>query len=105
MYGGYFGAAQGVILVALLSVLIDDQLQRLNATKNGLVLGVNGIAAVVFVAATRVDWTVVGLIAAGSIAGGALGGQVGRQLPASVLRWTIVAVGTAVGILLAVEWR
>ena len=57
VYGGYFGAAQRVILVALLSVLIDDQLQRLNATKNALVLGVNGIAAVVFIAATSVDWT------------------------------------------------
>jgi uncharacterized protein len=105
VYGGYFGAAQGVLLVAVLSVLIEDHLQRLNATKNTLVLGVNGIAAAVFVIATHVDWTVAGLIALGSVAGGVVGGKIGRRLPAAVLRWTIVLVGTAVGILLIVEWR
>ncbi len=60
VYGGYFGAAQGVILIALLAVFVDDELQRLNGTKNALALVVNLTAAVLFVAATDVSWSVAG---------------------------------------------
>src|SRR5664279_2778119 len=58
IYGGYFGAAQGVILIALLAIFIDDDLQRLNGTKNALVLIVNGVAGIVFIATTQISWSV-----------------------------------------------
>jgi len=105
VYGGYFGAAQGVILIALLAVFIDDDLQRLNGTKNALALVVNLTAALLFVASTDVSWPVAGLIAAGSALGGQIGGHVGRRLPAAVLRSVIVVVGLAVAVGLAVEWH
>jgi hypothetical protein len=105
VYGGYFGAAQGVILIALLAIFIDDDLQRLNGTKNALALTVNTVAGVLFIASTHIAWSVAGLIAAGSIVGGQVGGRLGRRLSAPVLRWCIVIVGLGVAIGLAVEWR
>jgi uncharacterized membrane protein YfcA len=105
IYGGYFGAAQGVILIALLAVFVDDDLQRLNGTKNALALIVNAVAGVFFIAATHISWPVAGLIAAGSIIGGQVGGRYGRRLPAPVLRWVIVTVGFAVAVALAVAWH
>jgi uncharacterized membrane protein YfcA len=95
IYGGYFGAAQGVLLVAVLGIGIADTLQRHNATKNVLAGLVNAVAAVVFILVAEVDWLVAGLIAAGSIVGGQLGATVGRRLPPTVLRGTIVVVGVA----------
>ena len=105
MYGGYFGAAQGVILIALLAIFIDDDLQRLNGTKNALALTANLVAGLLFIATTHISWPVVGLIAAGSIIGGQVGGHIGRRLPAPILRWTIVVVGLGVAVGLAVEWH
>ncbi len=105
VYGGYFGAAQGVILIALLAIFIDDDLQRLNGTKNALALTVNAVAGVFFVATTHISWSVAGLIAVGSIIGGQVGGRYGRRLPAPVLRWVIVVVGLGVAVGLAVEWH
>jgi uncharacterized protein len=105
IYGGYFGAAQGVILIALLAIFIDDDLQRLNGTKNALALTVNAVAGVFFVATTHVSWSVAGLIAAGSVIGGQVGGRYGRRLPAPALRWVVVVVGLGVAIGLAVEWH
>ena len=93
VYGGYFGAAQGVLLMAILGIGVDDTMQRHNATKNVLALLVNGIAAVVFVLVAHVDWAIAGLIALGSIVGGQLGATVGRRLPANALRAVIVVVG------------
>jgi len=93
IYGGYFGAAQGIILIAILGLLLSDELQRLNATKNVLVGSVNLVASIVFVLATDVDWKVVGLIAAGSIVGGQLGATFGRRLDPRALRLVIVGVG------------
>jgi uncharacterized membrane protein YfcA len=94
-YGGYFGAAQGVLLVGLLGSLLPETLQRVNALKNLLSLVVNAVAATVFclVAFDQIDWRVVGLIAVGSLVGGVLGARVGRRLPAPVLRGVIVVVG------------
>lgn len=94
IYGGYFGAAQGIILIAILGLLIRDQLQRLNATKNVLAGTVNLVASIVFVLATSVDWKVVGLIAAGSTLGGQIGATFGRRLDPRALRFVIVGVGT-----------
>ena len=98
MYGGYFGAAQGIILIALLGILLDDDLQRLNAAKNVLSAIVNGTAAILFTlmwlfAGTGISWWAVLLIAAGSTCGGVIGARVGRRIPPLVLRAVIVAVG------------
>ncbi|MGZ4675257.1 MAG: sulfite exporter TauE/SafE family protein [Acidimicrobiia bacterium] len=93
VYGGYFGAAQGIILIALLGIFLDEHLQRLNAVKNVLAMSVNLVASAVFVLATDVDWKVVACIAAGSVVGGQLGATVGRRLDPRVLRAVIVAVG------------
>jgi uncharacterized membrane protein YfcA len=98
IYGGYFGAAQGVILIALLAIFVPDDLQRLNGLKNLLVLFVNGIAAVLFVLLAPVAWEAVVLVAAGSIVGGQIGAAIGRRLPPLVLRGAIVVVGTAVAL-------
>ena len=95
VYGGYFGAAQGVLLIGMLGIAFTDSLQRINAVKNVLAGLVNGVAAVVFIALTHVDWGVAGLIAAGSILGGQLGARVGRRLPPWGLRLLIVCVGVA----------
>ena len=95
VYGGYFGAAQGVLLLGLLGILLPEPLQRLNALKNVLSLIVNFVAAVTFalLALGRIDWVVVGLIAVGSLFGGFLGAGIGRRLPSVVLRGLIVVVG------------
>ncbi len=95
VYGGYFGGAQGILLVGVLGTLMTETLQRLNALKNGLVTCVNAVAAVTFliVAPDRVDWRIVGLIAVGSTVGGLLGSRIGRRLPQPVLRAVIVVVG------------
>jgi hypothetical protein len=93
VYGGYFGAAQGVILMGLLGIGIADSLQRLNGLKNVLAGLVNGVAGLIFVVVADVDWTVVALIAAGSIVGGQLGATLGRRLSPVVLRVVIVVVG------------
>jgi hypothetical protein len=93
VYGGYFGAAQGVLLLGFMGVAFTDSLQRINAVKNVLAGLVNGIAALVFIIATHVDWGVAGLIACGSILGGQLGARVGRKLPPWGLRLLIICVG------------
>ncbi len=95
IYGGYFGAAQGVLLIGLLGVAFTDSLQRVNAVKNVLAGVVNATAAIIFIAFSHVAWGAAGLIAAGSVLGGQLGARVGRRLPPWGLRMVIVCVGTA----------
>jgi len=95
IYGGYFGAAQGVLLIGLMGVAFTDTMQRINAVKNVLAGLVNGTAAVVFIVATHIDWGAAGLIACGSILGGQLGARIGRKLPPWGLRAVIICVGTA----------
>lgn len=93
VYGGYFGAAQGVLVIGLLGSFLDDDLQRVNAAKNVLVAIVNGTAAIVFILFAQVNWLVVLLIAVGSTGGGLLGARVGRRLPALALRILVVVIG------------
>lgn len=95
VYGGYFGAAQGVLLMAVLGIGIDETLQRLNAVKNVLAAIVNGVAGLLFVVVADVDWRVAALIGVGSVLGGQLGATVGRRLPTTALRIFIVVVGVA----------
>jgi len=102
IYGGYFGAAQGVIFISLLGIFVDDDLQRLNALKNVLALVVNAVAAVIFIAASHVSWEAAGLIAAGAVVGGQIGGALGRRLHPALLRVVIVAVGLTAAIVLLV---
>ncbi|MFG2291552.1 sulfite exporter TauE/SafE family protein [Streptomyces sp. NPDC048595] len=92
-YGGYFGAAQGVIYLSLMGLLLNEDLQRLNAIKNVLAAIVNGIAAVFFLFVATFDWAAVALIALGSTLGGLLGAKIGRRLPPTALRAVIVVVG------------
>jgi uncharacterized membrane protein YfcA len=98
IYGGYFGAAQGVILMALLAIFLTDDLQRLNGLKNVLAALVNGVAAVLFIIAAPVDYSVVLLLAIGSIVGGQIGASVGRRLPSAVLRLVVIGVGLLVAL-------
>jgi uncharacterized protein len=95
IYGGYFGAAQGVLLIGIMGVAFTDTMQRINAVKNVLAGLVNGVAALVFILATHVDWGAAGLIAAGAIIGGQVGARIGRRLPPWGLRVLIVCVGAA----------
>lgn len=98
IYGGYFGAAQGVILMALLAIFLTDDLQRLNGLKNWIAGVVNAVAAILFILVAPIDYQVAALLAVGSIVGGQVGATVGRRLPAPVLRATVVAVGLIVAI-------
>jgi uncharacterized membrane protein YfcA len=100
IYGGYFGAAQGVILLALLRLCFTDDLQRLNGVKNVLVGFANGVAAILFIFVAHVAWEAAALIAVGSVVGAQVGAKVGRRLPENVLRWTVVIVATIVAIVL-----
>jgi uncharacterized protein len=93
VYGGYFGAAQGILLLGILGVALPQNLQRTNALKNALAGLVNGVAGVCFLFAAHVEWAPAGLIAGGSIVGAQLGARYGRRLSPSALRSIIVMVG------------
>jgi uncharacterized membrane protein YfcA len=93
VYGGYFGAAQGIMLLAVLGVTLTQDLQRTNALKNVLAGLANAVAGIYFAFAAHVDWGPAGVIAAGTIIGAQAGARVGRRLPDAALRATIVAVG------------
>jgi uncharacterized membrane protein YfcA len=95
VYGGYFGAAQGVLLMAMLGIAFTDSLQRINGVKNILAGLVNGVAAALFIILSHVAWTAAGLIALGSTLGGLIGARVGRKLSPTALRALIVCVGIA----------
>jgi uncharacterized protein len=103
IYGGYFGAAQGVILLAVLRLAFDDDLQRLNAIKNVLTGIANGVAAVLFIAVGQVAWGAAALVAGGSIAGGFIGSAYGRRLPEVWLRRIVIVGGTIVAVIFLVD--
>jgi uncharacterized membrane protein YfcA len=103
IYGGYFGAAQGILLLSVLGLTLDEPLQRVNALKNVLAGLVNFVSGVVFVLVADVAWDAAGLVAVGATIGGVVGARFGRRLPAPVLRMVIVAVGIAAIVLLVVR--
>ena len=95
IYGGYFTAAQGIMLIAAMGALLPESMQRMNAAKNLLSLVVNIVAALAYtlVAFDRISWPAAGLIAVGSLIGGFLGAHYGRRLSPNALRAVIVVVG------------
>jgi uncharacterized membrane protein YfcA len=95
VYGGYFGAAQGIMLLAILGIGLDESLQRINAVKNVLAGLVNAVAAVLFVFVAHIAWLPALLIAVGATAGGVVGARIGRRLPPGLLRAVIVVVGVS----------
>lgn len=100
VYGGYFGAAQGVVLLALLGMAWSTDLHRANGAKVVLAGVANLVSAVVFAVSGEVDWTITGIIAVGAAAGGVLGARLGRRIPAPVLRAVIVVVGLSAAVAL-----
>ena len=104
VYGGYFVAAQGILLVGILGVFMTGTIQNANAMKNILVLGVNIVAAASYLlfAFGRINWAVVGIIAVSSLIGGVIGSKVGRRLSPPVLRGVIFTLGlVALGFMIA----
>jgi uncharacterized membrane protein YfcA len=93
IYGGYFGAAQGIMLLAILTLSLDDELQRLNALKVVLTGLVNLVSGIVFIVVAHIAWLPTVLIAGGSIIGAVIGARWGRRLSPRVLRGVIVVVG------------
>lgn len=103
VYGGYFGGALGVILIAVLSLLVNDSLQRLNALKVLLSLVTASATVVIFALFAPVNWVAVLLLAPSTLVGGYLGILVAKRMPDAVLRWSVVILGVAVAIYLFVK--
>jgi uncharacterized membrane protein YfcA len=103
VYGGYFGAALGVMLVAALALVLDESLNRINALKNVLSATVGVVTVVVFAAFGPVNWAAALTLAPATIIGGYAGAKLARRLPAALLRALIVGLGTLIGLLLL--WR
>ncbi|MHB8340438.1 MAG: sulfite exporter TauE/SafE family protein [Mycobacteriales bacterium] len=102
VYGGYFGAAIGVILIGLFGLLLDSDLQRSNAAKNVVAAIANAVATVLFAFLAPVSWPVVGLLAGSSVVGGQIGARLGRRLAPRALRAAVVVVGVGVAVRLLV---
>jgi hypothetical protein len=100
VYGGYFGAGQGVMMVAFLSLGIDVELRIINALKTLAVFAANVVASIVFIAAADLDWTAIVLVGLGSIIGGYVGALIGRRLPPALFRVLVVVLGLAVSLTL-----
>lgn len=102
IYGGYFGAAQGVVLLALLGILWSTDLNLANGAKNVLAGIANIVSAVLFIGSGELDWRIVALVGVGSALGGLLGAKIGRKLPAPVLRTILVIVATVAAVVLLI---
>jgi uncharacterized membrane protein YfcA len=100
IYGGYFGAALGVMYVAALALVIDEPLNRINALKNVLSAAVGLVTLVVFAIFANIHWGAVLALAPATIIGGYVGARLARRLPARVLRILIVMFGVAIGLIL-----
>jgi uncharacterized membrane protein YfcA len=103
IYGGYFGAGLGIVLLAVLGVVLDDDLRRINALKQILSLTINLSAAALLLFSGRVVWAAVAVVAAGSLVGGTAGGRLAGRLDPTVLRATVVAIGVVVGLVYLVK--
>ena len=100
VYGGYFGAGQGVMLVAVLALGLDLELRVVNALKTTAIMAANIVAGVIFVAIADLDWLAIGLLAVGSVVGGYVGSHVGRRLPPTVFRVLVVIAGVTAAVVM-----
>ena len=100
VYGGYFGAALGVMYVAALALILDESLNRINALKNVLSAVVGLVTVVVFALFAPIHWGAVAVLAPATIVGGYAGAKLARRLPSAVLKFVIVAFGTVIGLIL-----
>ncbi len=102
-YASYFGAAAGVLLLAIMAVGISDRLQRLNALNRYIVLIANAVAVPALILVAPVDWPSVAVLAPATLIGGAVGARFARRLPDNVLRVAVIALGVAVAVWLLVR--
>ena len=103
IYGGYFGAGVSVIVLAVLGLVFDDSLTRLNALKQAISFSINITAAIFFVFSGQVVWSAAAVMAIGALIGGALGGRIAGRIKASTLRLVVVVIGVAVAIIYLVR--
>lgn len=103
VYGGYFGAGLGIVLLAVLGLLIDDSLPRLNALKQGLSLVTNVMAALFFISSGKVVWSLVAVMAPASLLGGAIGGRLVGRIKPAILRSIVIVSGVAVAVKLLLD--
>ena len=103
IYGGYFGAGLGIVLLAALGLMLEEPMQRLNAIKQVLSLTVAVVSAVAVAAFGPVDWPSVLVVGAGTLVGGRVGVGVARRLPDEVLRGAVIALGVTVAVVLLVR--
>jgi len=103
IYGGYFGAGLSVIILAVLGLVLNDSLTRLNALKQGIAFGTNVAAALFFVFSGKVDWVVALIMAVGALVGGVLGGKLASRIKPATLRWVVVSIGFLVGMIYLVR--
>jgi uncharacterized membrane protein YfcA len=103
VYGGYFGAAQGVVLLALLGILWSTDMNRANGAKNVLAGIANTVSAIIFISSGTVDWRIAALVGIGSAIGGVIGARIGRRLPAPVLRAILVIVALTAAVILFIR--
>jgi uncharacterized protein len=103
VYGGYFTAAQGIMLIGVMGLLLTEPLQRLNGYKNVLAAVVNLVAGAIYAVVAPISWPVVAILAVSSTLGGLIGARIGRRLPPTVLRAVIVVVGLVAIVRLVVE--
>lgn len=100
VYGGYFGAGSGVMMMAVLGFGLDLDLRIVNAIKTLAVLSANAVASVVFLLLADLDWAAILLLAGGSVVGGYVGARIGRRLPHGVLRAGVVMAGVIASVLM-----
>jgi hypothetical protein len=103
IYGGYFGAGLGVMMLAVLGLVLDDTLTRLNALKQALSFVINIAAAIFFLFSGKVEWAAAAVMAVGALAGGVLGGRVASRLRPVILRWIVIVVGVTVAVIYLVR--
>jgi len=103
VYGGYFGAGLSVIVLAVLGLVMNDSLTRLNAIKQVIAFSANAAAAVCFVFSGKVNWPVALVMAVGALLGGSLGGRLAGKVKPGTLRWIVVTIGFTVGIVYLVK--
>ena len=103
IYGGYFGAGLSVIILAVLGLIMNETLTRLNAIKQLIAFSANAAAALIFVFSGKVSWIVALVMAVGALLGGTLGGRLAGRVKPAALRWIVVTIGYVVGMIYLVR--